>query len=171
MLGKDSKLQNCVPFFVHCFIIVFLWFSWRKKCKFKKSWGGVQAAMRAPPQWKISARNLVASALKRESARLLLVKQTELQQGREALEHALGFIFLWVISIRHTGIHVLGMPCFHRYKTNIPICLHACTKSRCPSRVFRGFVLGYINLFSLPWLSMNSGSAAGTHFRNIKLIW
>lgn len=61
--------------------------------------------MRAPPLWKISARNLVASALKRESARLLLVKQTELQQGREALEYALGFIFFvgnFYTAHRHT---------------------------------------------------------------------
>lgn len=61
----------------------------------------------------------------------------------------MGFFFAGIFYTIHTHTHirVIGMSCFHRYKTNIPICLYTCTKRQDPRCVFRGFVLGYIHLF------------------------
>lgn len=130
-------------------------FSWRKKCKFKEKY---QKETRLPALQKgQKGKSSFTSG-----------KANKVQQERPALARG-----LCRGSLYRTHIRVVGVSPLRRYKAKTPICLRTCTKRRGPGCVLWGFVLGCINLlfFFFPWLSMNSGSAAGTHFRNIKLIW
>lgn len=122
-----------------------------KNVNLRKKWDCVQQAMRVPPEWR--ERNIgkkpVCQCCKKDSKK----GKYSFTSGKADKTTARTYGFITSFFGRdfpyntHTHTHVIGMSCFHRYKTNIPICLYTCTKRQYPGCVFRGFVLGYINLF------------------------
>lgn len=106
--------------------------------------------MCVPPEWKDIRKKPDCQCCKKDSKK----GKYSFTSGKanKTTARMYGFI-TWVVfffrgfSVQYTHIHVIGMSCFHRYKTNISICLYTCTKRQYPRCVFRGFVLGCINLF------------------------